>query len=399
MNNKLLTASTKTITPPPSVFIVEDEMVVSLDIQKHTQEYGYSIAGAEVSGEDAIREIEREKPDLVLMDIMLKGQMDGIQAAKVIKNKWNIPVVFLTAYADEQTLHNAKIAEPKGYILKPFDPLELHATLQIALQQNLSQDTLRSRQHEYEDEMEAVPDWPLSSEGVNATKPSVEDLLRRIPPFNSLDSETIKKIAPTLHSKNVKAGDFLVYEGDEDYRCFILAEGRMVLVKSSLSGKELIVDILPAGSTYGLEQLSNSQPHSVSARAQVDSLILSIPQAALQNVLSKNIELYQFFTKDLTDRLNKSLEHARGLAHDSVELRIASALVALVPRFSQEDNGHNKRKPVVEMTRQELADITGTTPETAIRVTKDMERKGLLDLSEPVRIVILDIDGLREIFE
>lgn len=115
------------------VLVVEDESIVSKDIQHSLKRLGYVICGASPTGEKAIKLAAEEQPDIVLMDIMLKGDMNGIEAAEIIKNEQKIPVIFLTAYADEATLAKAKITEPYGYIIKPFKEIDLHTSIEMAL--------------------------------------------------------------------------------------------------------------------------------------------------------------------------------------------------------------------------------------------------------------------------
>jgi two-component system response regulator LytT len=115
------------------VLVIEDESIVSKDIQHSLKRLGYSIAGAAATGEKALELAEEEKPDIVLMDIMLKGEMNGIEAAEIVRREHNIPVIFLTAYADEATLAKAKITEPYGYIIKPFKEIDLHTSIEMAL--------------------------------------------------------------------------------------------------------------------------------------------------------------------------------------------------------------------------------------------------------------------------
>ena len=103
-----------------SVLVVEDENIVSKDIQHSLKKLGYVVVGAAATGEKAIDLAHETKPDVVLMDIMLKGEMNGIETAGVIKKDLQIPVIYLTAYADEVTLAKAKVTEPYGYIIKPF---------------------------------------------------------------------------------------------------------------------------------------------------------------------------------------------------------------------------------------------------------------------------------------
>lgn len=116
-----------------NVLVVEDESIVSKDIQHSLRKLGYSVVGASATGEKAIELAGSESPDIVLMDIMLKGDMNGIEAAEVIKTEYSIPVIFLTAYADESTLSKAKITQPYGYILKPFKEIDLHTTIEMAI--------------------------------------------------------------------------------------------------------------------------------------------------------------------------------------------------------------------------------------------------------------------------
>ncbi|MBL4624154.1 MAG: response regulator [Flavobacteriales bacterium] len=116
-----------------NIVVVEDESIVSKDIQQSLKKLGYNVVGAAATGERAIELVDEFKPDLVLMDIMLKGQMSGIDAAGVIKDRHSIPVIYLTAYADENTLSKAKVTEPYGYIIKPFKEVDIHTSIEMAL--------------------------------------------------------------------------------------------------------------------------------------------------------------------------------------------------------------------------------------------------------------------------
>lgn len=116
-----------------NIVVVEDESIVSKDIQQSLKKLGYNIVGAADTGAKAIDLASETQPDLVLMDIMLKGDMSGIQAAESIREKFKIPVIYLTAYADENTLSKAKVTEPYGYIIKPFKEIDLHTSIEMAL--------------------------------------------------------------------------------------------------------------------------------------------------------------------------------------------------------------------------------------------------------------------------
>ena len=116
-----------------SVFIVEDELIEAQDISQTLEKQGYAVTGIARTGELALEALMKKLPDLVLMDMHLAGKMDGVDTAERIHALYKIPVIFLTAYADEPTLERAKITEPYGYVLKPFDERELHSAIQMAL--------------------------------------------------------------------------------------------------------------------------------------------------------------------------------------------------------------------------------------------------------------------------
>ncbi len=116
----------------PQILIVEDEAIVAMDLKLHLQNLGYAVAGLASDGEEAIVMAGRKRPDLVLMDISLGSGMDGIEAARQVQAV-GVPVVFLTAFADEATLARAKDSGPYGYLLKPFDERVLHSTIEMAL--------------------------------------------------------------------------------------------------------------------------------------------------------------------------------------------------------------------------------------------------------------------------
>ncbi len=121
------------------ILVVEDEGITAEDIKDYLIGLGHDVLGICSTGEDAIEKARELAPDLVLMDIMLAGVTDGIQAAEIIREQYGIPVVYLTAYSDPQTLARAKVTEPYGYILKPFDQRDLQIAVEIALHKHIMQ--------------------------------------------------------------------------------------------------------------------------------------------------------------------------------------------------------------------------------------------------------------------
>jgi diguanylate cyclase (GGDEF)-like protein/PAS domain S-box-containing protein len=131
------------------MLVVEDERIVSMDLQRRLKTMGYEVVGAAVSGEEAIQKAEALRPDMLLMDVMLAGKMDGIEAAEIIRGRFGIPVIYLTAYADSSTLERAKVTEPFGYILKPFEERELHGHIEIALYKHRMEKRLKESEERY----------------------------------------------------------------------------------------------------------------------------------------------------------------------------------------------------------------------------------------------------------
>jgi diguanylate cyclase (GGDEF)-like protein/PAS domain S-box-containing protein len=128
------------------ILVVEDERLVAKHIENMVRGLGYEVAGVAATGEDAVRTALGTLPDLVLMDIMLRGDMDGIAASEQIWDKAAIPVVYLTAYADEATLERAKVTDPFGYLLKPFEERELYTAIEMALYKHKTDRDLKERE-------------------------------------------------------------------------------------------------------------------------------------------------------------------------------------------------------------------------------------------------------------
>lgn len=133
-----------------NILVVEDESIVSKDIQHSLIRFGYGFSGACSNGEKAIALVEEFHPDLVLMDINLKGDLSGIETAEIIKKEFSVPVIFLTAYSDDLTLTKAMVAEPFGYIIKPFKEMDLHTNIELAVyKHHKEQEIIRERNFLY----------------------------------------------------------------------------------------------------------------------------------------------------------------------------------------------------------------------------------------------------------
>jgi len=144
--------------PPASVFIVEDELIEAEDIRLTLEKQGYTVAGIARSGESALESLDAARPEIVLMDIHLAGTMDGIETADRVRTCYGIPVIFLTSYADEVTLGRAKITEPYGYVLKPFDERELHLAIEMGIYKHRMEEQAKENARTIRVLANAIPD-------------------------------------------------------------------------------------------------------------------------------------------------------------------------------------------------------------------------------------------------
>jgi CRP-like cAMP-binding protein/AmiR/NasT family two-component response regulator len=370
------------------ILIVEDEGLAAIDLCTAIEDLGFPRPEHARSGEEALELVTQTEPDLVLMDIKIGGNLDGIGAASVILKSFNIPVIFLTAYADEETLARAVLAEPYGYILKPFDKTELKVSITVALHKHRKISQLKSPLY-------PTDIIPRSFPQIDSSPTSIMRFIKKIPFLEALPQSQLARLTSVSWVSVVKAGEIIACEGEELSSCFVVVQGRVALTKTSSNGKDLIVELLPPGDIFSLAYVLEQLPYPLTARAQTRSLLLSFPLYELRSLFEQHQELYRLFSEELMSRLKYSHDCSRALAHDSVEIRIATGLLKIISKLAIEPEGDESF--LIPMTRQEIADLTGTTPETAIRTTKAMERNGLLDLSKPGLIRVLKREGLEDI--
>jgi len=132
------------------ILVVEDEWVVADQLCRNLTELGYTVCGAASTGDEAITKVEADRPDLILMDIVLKGKMDGIEAAERIYLQFNIPILYLTAHTDQKYIERAKQTTPFGYLIKPCNQQELHASIEMALHKHRVDKEIKEYLHRLE---------------------------------------------------------------------------------------------------------------------------------------------------------------------------------------------------------------------------------------------------------
>ena len=223
-----------------TILIVEDENIVALDIRNRLKKLGYSVAGRAVTGKQAVDQAVNIHPDLVLMDIRLKGEMDGVTAAAHIRSQIDIPVVYLTAYSDDVTLQRAKVTEPYGYIIKPFEDRDLHSAISMALYRHKAERELKESRQWLATTLKSIGDAVIATDNQGRIKymnPVAEDLTgwTQIEAVGK-DSREIFNIinASTRHTTPSP-----VYQALEQNRIVQLEDNTLLISKA---GQEIPVD-------------------------------------------------------------------------------------------------------------------------------------------------------------
>lgn len=238
--------------PKTNVLVVEDESIVSKDIQHSLKKLGYNVVGAAATGEKAIQLAQESKPDIVLMDIMLKGDMNGIEAAEQIRTTMNIPVIYLTAYADEGTLARAKVTEPCGYIIKPFKEIDIHTSIEMAIYKHKRESDVRKERDMLYSIVENKDnkDFVFVKSNSRLVKLKTEDIyfveaLKDYVVINALSSRY------TIHStmkdieKKLPAEDFL-----RVHRSFIVRLDKIAAIEQPNLILENDKKVIPIGGSY-----------------------------------------------------------------------------------------------------------------------------------------------------
>jgi PAS domain S-box-containing protein len=149
---------------PARILVLEDDRVVARDIQQQLQRIGHEVLGMAVRGEDAVALALQTQPDLVLMDIRLEGEIDGVEAANQIRERCQSPVVFLTAYSDDETVRRASQAEPFGFLLKPFEDSQLRTAVEMALYKHAAERKLRESERRFATTLSSIGDAVIATD-------------------------------------------------------------------------------------------------------------------------------------------------------------------------------------------------------------------------------------------
>ncbi|UCH96519.1 MAG: response regulator [Candidatus Aminicenantes bacterium] len=209
-------------TQKTKVMVAEDELIVARNIENQLRKLGYEVTAVVDSGEAVVARAAEAQPHLVLMDIKLAGQMDGVEAAQKIYDQLHIPVVYLTAYADDETLQRAKVTTPYGYIIKPFEPRKLHTTIEIALYKHTMEKKLQESELRFRTLASSSPVGIFQTD-INGDCIYVNERwceIAGILPGQALGDGWVKALYPEDRSAISDAWNQMVHSGDKFTREF-----------------------------------------------------------------------------------------------------------------------------------------------------------------------------------
>ena len=249
------------------ILVVEDESIVALDIQERLESLGYDVPATVAAGEKAIEQAGLLRPDLVLMDIQLQGQMDGIEAADHIRRQFGIPVIYLTANADHPTVQRAKFTEPFGYVIKPFEERELHTTIEVALYKHESEHLLKESELRYRLLSELSPEAILvqTDEGIVYANPAAASLFGA----RSVDALLGRAVSDFVHPDrrdNFRARERHLRENNQSD----LKAEKFV----RLDGQVRDVEVVMASVTYGGKPATQILTRDITERRRAEEQLL-----------------------------------------------------------------------------------------------------------------------------
>ncbi|MEZ5283273.1 MAG: response regulator, partial [Vicinamibacterales bacterium] len=225
-------------TEARSILIVEDERLVAMDIQQTLNDLGYDAASVASSAEEALACAEAQRPELVLMDIRINGSRDGIETAEALKARFDVPIVYLTAHADESTLQRAKATAPHGYLLKPIKAAELRSVVEVSLFRHDMERRQRVRDRWFSATLESIADAVVTVDldGRVAFMNPVAEALTGVPALDSIGrpvGEVLRFVAGTPG-----AGELPVLQALRERQVVILPEGQLV---NAVTGEQRVV--------------------------------------------------------------------------------------------------------------------------------------------------------------
>ncbi len=344
------------------VLLIEDNK----DVRENTAEIltlaQYKVVTAK-NGKEGVELALKEKPDLIICDIMMPV-LDGHGVLHMLsKNEEtsSIPFIFLTAKAERSDFRKGMEMGADDYLTKPFDDVELLNAIESRLKKN---EILKK-------------DFAKNIEGIN-------DFINQA---NGIDS--LKKLSEDREIRIYKKKDDIYKEGAYPKGIYFVSKGKVKTYQTNQLGKELITELHKEGDFFGYLSLLQEEKYSGSATALEDSEIYMIPKEDFFSLIYKNAEVSRKFIEILSNNLLENEKQLVKLAYNSVRKRVAEALVKLSDKYKKE----GEQKFSMNVSREDLSNIVGTATETVIRTLSDFKEEKFIEVSGGT-ITILEYDKL-----
>ncbi len=348
------------------ILLIEDNFEVRENTEEILELAGYEIVTAE-NGKIGVKKAKEELPDLIICDIMMP-ELDGYGVLHILSKDVKtsaIPFIFLTAKAEKTDFRKGMNLGADDYLTKPFEELDLLNTIENRLQR-----VERMKQN-------------------NGLAPT-QKLNHFIDEARGL--EKLKHLSEEREIAMYQKKQLLFMEGSYPHKVFYLQKGKVKAYRSNDMGKELITEVYVAGDFIGYLSLLEGKPYQDSAMALEDCEVAIIPKDAFLDLLHSDRDVANYFVKILSNNIIEKEARLIQLAYDSVRRRAADALVKLLDKNDATSGTAN----VLKITREDLANMVGTSKETVIRTLSDFKEEKLI-ATEGNQIIILNKEKLKYI--
>ncbi len=378
------------------VLIVEDETLIAMELKDRLERNDYTVCGVVARGEEAIGQFERFKPDLALMDVHLAGKLNGIETAKELQAKKNIPVIYLTAYSNPQLVEQASKTRPYGYLIKPFEERELRATIEVALYKHRMEQWVRDKE---QGQVNAFDEGRPHDLATDKRCTRLDEDMTKFSADESQCSACHQGVACTFSSISSSGISTQYRSGAEVIRKFMPNTGVHVVCKGILAisemvppPKKVILDLVSAGGILGIVECSlDLRRYHFSAHALTDAIVTFFPLNEVQRFCADHGGGVKILAE--VCRALRQLEK-RYVLLDTAEVsdRLIATLLWL-SRMDKTPSGQNAIIPF-ELTNATLSSLIGARPETITRLMSQLRAQDLIGYSDG-RIVISSRESLK----
>ncbi len=348
-----------------SILLIEDNLEVRENTAEIIELANYNVITA-VNGKDGVEKAKEHLPDLIICDIMMP-EMDGYGVLYILSKNPDtcaIPFVFLTAKAEKSEFRKGMNLGADDYVTKPFEEMELLNVIESRLQRS---ELFKSG---YTQNIQGVSNFINEANGL----------------------EELNKLSENRKTRTFKKKEIVFYEGDYAGAIYFVSSGKVRAYKINDDAKEYSSDLYGPGDFVGYLSVLEGEEYKESTEAMENTELLKIPREDFTELLFKNRDVSSSFIKMLAHNVLEKEEQLLSLAYDSVRKRVADALINLQKKYNESEEENFE----ISISRNELASLVGTSPETVIRTLSDFKDEALIEVKGS-KISIVKSDELENL--